>query len=455
MRRALFFITALLLTASLARGQGATAPAADQSEQIKALLERVDRLEKEVAELKAAQAANAAPATPAPVAAATVSAPPAPTASTAPPASTVTTGAPPQAPASSMPGMEMHEPHPLSIAAAQETMQQLEPHYPSLQIRGFADMDFAATDQKGTNSGFDMGQFDLHLASALSSKISSFAEITLNAHPTNYTVEVERSFIRYDYNDHFKISFGRFHTPIGYWNTEFHHGAWLETTVDRPFLVRVGGTFTPLHFVGGLAEGTIPSGWLGLSYNVGIGNGRGSEIGRPGDAGDTNNNRAWVAKIFARPTGLDGLEVGGSVYRDKITLSPSLNYREWIENAYVVWSKGAPEFLAEFNNVNHVNILTNAVSNSDAMYAQFAYRLPWFERSMKPYYRFEYTHMPLSEQVFAYQPQVESIFGWRYDISNFAAFKAEYRFLTSHPAQGTNPALPTINGLFFQTAFTF
>ena len=405
MRRGLFFISALLLTASFARGQGATAPAADQGEQIKALLERVERLEKEVAELKAAQVAAATP-TPAPMpvvaapaAANTVSAAPAP-------ASTVAAAAPAAAPAAGMPGMSMHEPGPQSNAATQETVQQLEPHYPSLQIRGFADMDFSATDQKGTTSGFDLGQFDLHLASALSSKISSFAEITVNAHPTDYTIEMERSFIRYDYNDHFKISFGRFHTPIGYWNTEFHHGAWLQTTIDRPVMLKVGGTFTPLHFVGALAEGTIPSGWLGLNYNVGIGNGRGAAIGRPGDAGDVNNNRAWVAKVFARPTGLYGLEVGASVYRDKITVSPAANYREWIENAYVVWSKGAPEILAEFNNVNHVNILTNAESNSDAMYAQFAYRLPWFERSMKPYYRFEYTHMPLSEQVFLYQPQV-------------------------------------------------
>jgi hypothetical protein len=117
--------------------------------------------------------------------------------------------------------------------------------------------------------------------------------------------------------------------------------------------------------------------------------------------------------------------------------------------------QGCSEFLAEFNNVNHRNIATNAVANSDAMYAQFGYRLPWFERTLKPYYRFEYTHMPLSEQVFTYQPQVESIVGLRYDISSFAAFKSEYRYSASHPAQGGNPAMPAVSGVFFQTAFTF
>jgi len=428
MRRPLFFIAVFFFAAGFVRGQDA--PGADEKEQIKALLARVELLEKQVAELKATQVASAALAGP-------------------PSAATVKPAPPPEPPARQAAPMPEH-----GGQIPQEAMQQLETHYPSLQIRGFADADFSATDQKGTTSGFDLGQFDLHLASALSQKISYFGEITVNAHPQDYTIEMERSFIRYDYNDFFKISFGRFHTPIGYWNTAYHHGAWLETTISRPFMVMVGGTFTPLHFVGALAEGNIPSGGLGLGYNVGIGNGRGANIARPGDAGDINNNRAWVAKVFARPGKSYGLELGASIYRDKITLTTS-DFREWISNAYVVWTKGAPEFLAEFNNVNHRNIATNAVANSDAMYAQFGYRLPWFERTLKPYYRFEYTHMPLSEQVFTYQPQVESIVGLRYDISSFAAFKSEYRYSASHPAQGGNPAMPAVSGVFFQTAFTF
>ncbi|HKW57831.1 MAG TPA: porin [Candidatus Acidoferrum sp.] len=445
MLKSLAFTAALFFTAGLARAQAPPPPT--EAEQIQALLDRVAALEKEVAGLKAAQVA---------VATAPASVAPAPTVA---PANNVVASSISPSPAKPTPTAPLPaqpaQLHDHDGQVPQEAMQQLETHYPSLQIRGFADADFSATDQKGTTSGFSLGQFDLHIASALSQKISYFAEITVNAHPTDYTIEMERSFIRYDYNDHFKISFGRFHTPIGYWNTTFHHGAWLQTSIDRPFLLKVGGTFTPVHFVGALAEGTIPSGGLGLNYNVGIGNGRGAVITRPGDAGDVNNNRAWVAKIFARPAKLYGLEFGGSVYRDKISVPASAGFREWISNAYLVWTKGAPEFLAEFDNVNHQNIATNAVSNSDAMYAQFAYRLPWFEHSVKPYYRFEYTHMPLSEQVFAYQPQLESTFGLRYDISNFAAFKAEYRFLASHPALGPNPALPSINGLFFQTDFTF
>jgi Gram-negative porin len=430
MRWLLFFVTMMLFAASFARGQDA--PVLDQTEQIKALLARVELLEKQVAELKSSQLAPGATVLRA-----------------------AATPVNPPSSAESLAGVSSSQTNEHKAQVTPEAAQQLETHYPSLEVHGFADVGFSATDQKGTNSGFNLGQFDLHIASALSRKISYFAEITVNAHPEDYTIEMERSFIRYDYNDYFKISFGRFHTPIGYWNTAFHHGAWLQTTIDRPFIVKVGGTFTPVHFVGALAEGSIPSGGLGLGYNVGVGNGRGSLIARPGDAGDVNNNRAWVAKVFARPARAYGMEVGGSFYRDKITLKTGPNYREWISSAYLTWTKGAPEFLAEFDNVNHRNLATNAVANSNAFYVQFGYRLPWFEKTLKPYYRFEYTHMPLSEEVFTYQPLQESIFGLRYDISSFAAFKSEYRYSASHSAQGGHLSIPAVNGVFLQTAFTF
>src|ERR1700704_4500552 len=424
MVRALVSFGVTLLAASMSYAQNSVPT--DQTEQVRLLLERIQQLERRVTDLETKQA----PASAGPVSTA------AKENSVSPQSSQQQT--PPTA-------TQSHE-HEVREQAA--TVQQMEQHYPSLQIRGFGDVDFAATDQKGTTSGFNLGQLDLHLASALSRKVTYFGELTFNAHPTDYTVEVERNIIRYDYNDYFKISFGRYHTPIGYWNTAFHHGAWLQTTITRPDIVRFGGTFIPIHFVGFLAEGNIPSGGAGLSYNVGVGNGRGNVIFRPGDAGDNNNNRAWVANIYSRPRRFYGLQMGVSGYRDKITLM-GRDFREWITSAHLVWTKETPEFLAEFANVNHRQVLTDISTNSQAFYVQVGYRLPWFERTVKPYYRFEYTHTPLSEQVFTNQDLVGSIVGVRYDITNYAAFKAEYR---NSKREVLNPR---VNGLFFQTAFTF
>lgn len=424
MRRRLPFLLWMLIPAGAVWGQ--SSPVADQAEQVRLLLERVQQLEKRVNELEAKQGATPAAAAAAVESAANLRPAPRPT----------------------LPAGVMQE-HQRDAQQAPAEVQQMETHYPSLQIRGFGDVDFSATDEKGTTSGFNLGQLDLHLASALSRKVTYFGELTFNAQPTGYTVEVERSIIRYDYDDFFKLSFGRYHTPIGYWNTAFHHGAWLQTTIGRPDMIRIGGTFIPVHFVGFLAEGNIPSGGAGLSYNIGVGNGRGSIISRPGDAGDNNNNRAWVANIYSRPVRLYGLQVGASVYRDKITLPTGSAFREWITGAHVAWTKESPEFLAEIANVNHRNILTDRVTNNTAFYVQVGYRLPWFEKSLKPYYRFEHTHTPLSEQVFTNQDLVGSIVGLRYDITNYAAFKSEYR------NSKRQPTLPRVNGLFLQTDFTF
>ena len=344
--------------------------------------------------------------------------------------------------------------HPEHAGSTTE-VREAEIHYPSLQIRGFGDVNFAATDQKGSVSGFNLGQFVLHFASPLSGKVSYFGEVSFTAEPDTYTLSLERSIIRYDYDDYFKMSFGKYHTPISYWNTAFHHGAWLQTTISRPQMVKIGGTDIPIHFVGLQAEGNIPSGGLGLGYNLGLGNGRSSNFAKAGDSGDINNNRAWFANLYARPTRLYGLQFGGSFYRDKLTPQTGINFDEWIASANLVWTRQRPELLAEYANVHHRDLQTSQTFNTTNYYVQLAYRLPWQENKWKPYYRFEYIHRPNLEPIwdFTGKATVEDLVGLlvgvRYDITNYAAFKGEYRNFR----QGAGE--PGVNGAFFQTAFTF
>jgi hypothetical protein len=260
-----------------------------QTELIQALLSRIDQLERRVADLEA------------------------PHASAVPAASTASRSTPPAT--APMAAMEM--PHPDSPLPAEG---------PNLKIAGFTDFNFSASDVPGSKSGFSEGQFILHMNSRLSSKVSFMGEISLTARPdagtgtppaTGFNAEVERTLIRYEHNDYFKASFGRFHTPINYWNTAYHHGQRLQTTVGRPEMTQFGGKFIPVHFVGGLVEGATNAGGLNLNYNLGIGNGRGSVISRGGDAGDNNNSRAWLVDMFVNRTACADCELGGSAYRDQ------------------------------------------------------------------------------------------------------------------------------------------
>jgi hypothetical protein len=395
-----------------------SAPTQDQSEVIQLLLKKVEGLEKRVAELEQKQGGEA-------TAVASVG-----TNDTnvehdaATPAQTA--------------GMDAHDNMPPTNAE----------HYPSLHIRGFGDLDFGANDSGTQHSGFNLGQFTLHLASPLSKRITYFGEIAFIAQPNSYSVELERSLIRYDYDDFFKVSFGKYHTPVNYWNTAFHHGLWLQTTISRPDMIQFGGSFLPVHFVGLLAQGSIPSGPVGLGYDAGVGNGRGPVLNRAGDSGDVNNNRAWVANLYARPPKLDGWQFGGSVYQDKITLVRPPDFRELITSAHVIWTKESPEFLAEFANVRHRNVITSQRFDSQAFYVQLAYRLPGEAKPWKPYYRYDFIFTPHNEPVFGDLGVERSTLGVRYDISDLAAFKAEYR-------NTRQPGKSRINGVFLQTSFTF
>ncbi|PYV98456.1 MAG: hypothetical protein DMG89_11065 [Acidobacteria bacterium] len=437
MRNRLF---SLLIFAVISSGLvcGQAAPASTQPEPtIQSLLQRIQQLENRIDQLEERDRQRSKPQ---------------PLTAEATPPQPMPTEAPPKLKPPAQPSPSpMRAEHPEHGTFAQE----VERHYPSLQIRGFGDVNFSSTDQKGSISGFNLGQFDLHFASPLSEKVSYFGEVTFTARPTGYDLQLERTIIRYDYNDYFKMSFGKYHTPIGYWNAAFHHGAWLQTTISRPEMVQIGGSFIPVHFVGLLAEGNVPSGGLGLGYSVGLGNGRSSVFSRAGDSGDANNNRAWVATVFSRPARFYGFQFGGSVYRDKLTPVPGQNFSEAIESAHLVWTKEHPEVLSEFFNVHHRDLQTSRTFNSQAFYVQLGYRLRFQENKWKPYYRFEYIHRPTNEPVWDFtgvpvvSDLVGSTVGLRYDITNYAALKGEYR----NDRVGTDE--PRINGVFLQTAFTF
>src|SRR5712692_7203453 len=187
MRRILLTALAMVSWSGPVWGQ-ASAPPGNQAELVKTLLERIDKLEKRVSDLEGKLACPSPPCEPAVRAARALEGEVA-----AKPVAAVQNPAP----------MPEHEQRP-PLPGEQST-------FPSMQIRGFADVDFGATDQPSnsnqprTFSGFTLGQFVLHISSPLSSKVSFFGETSFSAQapgPTNlppYKLDVERALLRYDY----------------------------------------------------------------------------------------------------------------------------------------------------------------------------------------------------------------------------------------------------------------
>ncbi len=326
--------------------------------------------------------------------------------------------------------------------------------YPSLKLGGFSDFNFFVSEEDdagGTRSGFKEGQFILHFVSEISERFDFFAETSLTARrDLEFKAEVERAIVKYSHNDALKISFGRYHTPINWWNHAFHHGQWLQTTVSRPEMTRFGGEFIPVHFVGGMAQGNIPSGPHNLNYTAGVGNGRGDPISAGGDAGDANNSRAVFVKLASKPDYLYGLEFGGAYYVDKITqASLPEEFDEWIGSLYAVLHRETPEVIVEYAHIDREGEASGSSFTSNAYYVQVAYRLPFWQSRWKPYARYEKINVGSGEPVFVTQTDRDGyLVGVRLDFSAPVAVKLEYRHQRSNED-------PYVDAVFTQIAFAF
>jgi hypothetical protein len=300
---------------------------------------------------------------------------------------------------------------------------------PQYNMIGFGDVSYLSrtNDDPG---GFAIGQAVAQITASLDDSFSVFGEFSLTAKDSSYSAAVERLIVKYEFSDLFKMSAGRYHSPIGYWNSAYHHGAWLQTTISRPEVFKFGSKIVPIHFVGALLEGTLPGNKLGLSYMAGFGNGRHENIAQAGDAGDINGDNAWMVQVNSKPTRFYGLNAGLGFYTDKITPADRPEINESTFSAYVVWAKESPEVYFEYLYSTHELANDSSVTGDvQAWYAQFAYRLKGKNSAWKPYARYEYTKVDdtdplLFDQGLNYEA---GILGIRWDFNSYAALKAEYR----------------------------
>ncbi len=300
---------------------------------------------------------------------------------------------------------------------------------PQFSAIGFGDISYLSQDGSDTG-GFAIGQIVAHLSASMGDSLSVFGEFSLTAKEDRHATVIERLVVKYDFSDRYKLSGGRYHTPIGYWNSCVHHGAWLQTTVSRPEMAKFGSKIVPIHFVGALMEGLIPSGKLGLDYRVGFGNGRHSNIAAPGDTGDINSDKAWMVQVNAKPTQFYGLYMGLGVYNDEVPLPNGTDVKENTVSAYAAWTKEDPELIIEYLHSTHELLNDSSISGDvDAWYAQFAYRLSGKYEQWKPYARLERTRVDDSDPLLGAEAldYDGSVIGIRWDFNAYAAIKAEYR----------------------------
>lgn len=341
------------------------------------------------------------------------------------------------------------EPAPAAAAQHDEDHEHMPGGTPRMEIQGFADLNFHASNQKGTTNSFSLGQLDLFMTSRLSDKFSVLGELIVEAGQDNrFSFEIHRLLLRYAPNDYFNLSAGRYHTAIGFYNTAYHHGSWFQTAVNRPFIFAFEskGGILPLHNVGVSATGRIPSGGLGLHYTAEVGNGRASRSRLDQavqTAVDENNGKSFNLGLYAKPKSLPGFQTGFSFYRDSLTPAGAPKVGQSIMAGHVVYQNRLYEVLNEAVVVRHER--GGRVFYTPGLYTQFSRRFG----DLRPYARYQYVNVPSDDPIY---PDVgrrngPSV-GVRYDVSEFAAFKAQYDH-TQRRRQSP------IDELLLQFAFTF
>ena len=333
-----------------------------------------------------------------------------------------------------------------------------------IQWRGFGEFNYKVLDQRvpefgqlfgfvpGSAGNFSVGDFDLLLTSRINDKSSVLSEIVIGeGDAQSFDVDLERVLFKYEYNDHLKLSLGRYHTGIGYYNTAFHTGRWLQTTADRPLIMEFAndGGLLPTQAVGVSVTGAIPSHGLGLNYIAEYGS---SDTIRPninaeGAEEDENNGNHINVGAFILPDKFPGLQIGGSFYHDRISdfdKGPSVRLGQSIVNAHVVYNGHGYEFLNEGFLIRHAYANSTTVYNMPAFYTQISKRLGRW----RPYFRYQYINANQGSTFNDVGLRHGPSFGSRYDFNDNVAFKLQL----DHTLRR---GLPDLNGLQTQMAFTF
>jgi hypothetical protein len=303
------------------------------------------------------------------------------------------------------------------------------------KIRGFADINVAASDAPGVAWAFRLGQFDTFITSKLAERWSFLSEAVFEFR-NDFVVDVERLMVTYRASRHFEVSAGKHHTPFGYWNTAYHHGTLLQPTIDRPLMFKFeddGGPL-PVHTTGVMAAGRdITS--LHLGYDIMIGNGIGST-----PRADDNPAKSVTISLHSQITSV--LRIGASYYHDRIsagtaalndTIRLGESLRRGMYGGFVAYLGPRYEVLGEYQRVTDDGA-TAGRRGSDLYYVYGGVRVG----NLTSYAELNDLRFAVGDAYLDTGDRRLGVIGARYDFASTTALKAEYHRMRSGTGSWAN-----------------
>lgn len=320
----------------------------------------------------------------------------------------------------------------------------------------FGDVGFAATfGQDSEDMAFEVGQLGVMMTADLGRSIRGLAEFVIEADEENRPVaDPERLALRWA-SGRFFVMAGRMHSELGYWNSAYQHGSWLQIPINRPRVVSFEdeGGLAPVHSVGVDAGVTLRLGETSLRIVGGIANGRGDVVDDVRMVNDTNDAKALRLTVRWSELGWKELSVGAGVVHDQIAAAPvtirpalpDVGLDELVGNVYGVWAGESLTVISEGYVFVH-----RGGGDSWTTLAAFA-TVGYQFRRIEPYAQVEILELVGgASPFFAPDPAIADAdllhgsimpsVGVRYELSPWSSVKAEYhleRFWDGHRVDHT------------------
>jgi hypothetical protein len=301
-----------------------------------------------------------------------------------------------------------------------------------IPLHGFLTVGGLSTTKQGAlRKGATVDGLDVYLT-AENGRVRALTELNFEVNAQGEVeTDLERIQIGYAFSDALTVWTGRFHSPYGYWNTAYHHGAQIQPSILRPQFLEFEdkGGILPAHDVGLWTTGRLGLGGTSLHYDAWLANSpRVSATGYLDQnvAGATNGH-ALVGINLGLPVGgatvgvhaLTG-RIGGPIDGQSIT---SLR----VLGGYAVYDDDNWEAMAEYFGFANRNVAGGGgVHTSHAGYVHVGRTFG----AWTPYVRYERAALDQSDAYFSSlvggQSYRRAMLGVRYDIDPRSSLKLEF-----------------------------
>ena len=300
--------------------------------------------------------------------------------------------------------------------------------------------DVSATQRKDQKAVFAVGPLGFQVTAHLAEGLIGRTEFAMSYQHSETVLDVERAYLEYR-TARWTLAAGRTHADLGYWNNAFHHGRWLQLTINRPHVLRFEdeGGMLPVHAVGVSASYGPPRGDSGLEVSVGVSNGHGRTIERIQAEDDNNWAKAILVRIGTVAIGHPALRVGINIAVDTIApeavtvrpLLPDKSIVELVTGAYVAFRGERLLVFSEIYNVLHHGGGSSWQTTDGFLIAGYRFNqfIPFGELEARhgdgltdPFYN---PGPAIDSESVAPANFVEGTVGLRYELSAWSALKLE------------------------------